>query len=122
MQKPKKCITCNAELTGREDKKFCDNYCRTSFHNRIQRFQNASTTKIVRILRKNRLILEYFYKSGKVSITENQLIDAGFNTDYFTQYFLGANGNKINYCFEYSYYKKSSDLVVIRIKNKKNLS
>ena len=31
---PKPCLSCSKPVKGRTDKKFCDDYCRNSYHNR----------------------------------------------------------------------------------------
>lgn len=111
-----RCALCNALLVGRVGKKICDHFCRSSFHNRINRLQNAATTKVVRILKRNRLILDYFYKKGKLNIAEGDLLDAGFNTEYLTKYIQKGSGEGVFYCFDYFYERKvMGKNVVIRL-------
>lgn len=39
-----KCLSCEEPITGRIDKKFCSDYCRSTYNNRL----NSDATKIVR--------------------------------------------------------------------------
>jgi hypothetical protein len=37
METNKFCLNCNEKLVGRTDKKFCSDYCRTHYHNALNK-------------------------------------------------------------------------------------
>ena len=53
----RKCLECNEDLIGRKDQKFCCDYCRNTFNNRLNEDVNANVRRINRILKKNRRII-----------------------------------------------------------------
>ena len=55
-EEKKHCLNCSRLITGRSDKKFCSDSCRTMFNNRIYRERNDELIRIDRILM--RLILD----------------------------------------------------------------
>lgn len=54
----KTCLACDKPLKGRLDKKFCDDYCRNNYNNRLNSDQSNYVRNVNNILRKNRRILE----------------------------------------------------------------
>ena len=42
----KKCLECESPLVGRVDKKFCSDYCRNSYNNKINTNNNFFTINI----------------------------------------------------------------------------
>ena len=63
------CLECQEKLVGRRDQKFCCDYCRNTFNNRINEDANAIVRKINSILRKNRRILFKLNPNGKKQCT-----------------------------------------------------
>lgn len=80
----RKCSFCGDVLTGRSDKKFCDDICRNNFHYQIFKDKNKKIKIINKILLNNRDILSSFIKGVKTIVDKQELINAGFNCDYFT--------------------------------------
>lgn len=80
----KNCMDCGAAIQGRVDKKFCDDSCRTNFHNQKYKTHQAGFRKIESILRSNRKILAQFLQEGVQTPSKEMLEQAGFNFDYFT--------------------------------------
>ncbi len=54
---PKTCRTCGKPLTGRLDKKYCDDQCRSSYNNRSRQSHEKQITETYRQIRRNRTIL-----------------------------------------------------------------
>lgn len=103
-----KCLACDKELHGRSDKRFCDAYCKSSYHYRksleeAPRFYN----KVDNQLKLNRRILKSFNKAGKTTVRMKLLIDQGFNPNFFTHYWKGNNGGVYLFVYEYGFLKKS---------------
>ncbi len=62
------CLSCQKELKGRSDKKFCDAQCRSIFHNKNRPPHELTIHKINSSLRKNRMLLAHFCPSGKSTV------------------------------------------------------
>ena len=100
----KKCMECNEVLEGRTDKKFCNSYCKSAYHHKINR-QNGSDLFITidRQLKINRKILKSYNKGGKATVRKQELVKDGFNPTYFTHYWKATNGNIYLFCYEYGF-------------------
>ena len=108
--KQRVCLACEKELQGRSDKKFCDVYCKSSYHykksvNDAPRFYD----KVANQLKLNRRILKHFNKAGKVTIRADQLSKEGFNSNYFTHYWKNAKGDVYLFVYEYGFLKKDEN-------------
>lgn len=108
MIKSKKvCLTCNKELKGRSDKKFCDLHCKSSYHyqkslNDTPRFYN----KVDNQLKLNRKILKQYNKAGKATVRSEVILGLGFNPNYFTHYWKNAKGDVYLFVYEYGFLKR----------------
>ena len=91
------CLECGAKLIGREDKKFCNDQCRNSYNNKLNRDENTVMTSINRKLRKNRRVLKMLNPNGKAKVRRNELEKSGFNFKYFTHVYK-TKGGKDGYC------------------------
>jgi predicted nucleic acid-binding Zn ribbon protein len=100
----KKCSYCYKPIQGRIDKKFCDDYCRASFHYNAKKLQDNSFYKLVKNqLFLNRKILKKFNQGGKVTVRKSIITDKGFNPNFFTHYWK-PNPNKIYFfVFEFGF-------------------
>ena len=78
------CLECHETLLGRKDQKFCSDYCRNSYNNKLNEDSNKAVRNINRILRKNRRILSNLNPHGKSKVHLIQLAELGFNFHYFT--------------------------------------
>ena len=87
MNNREKCLACNRKLEGRTDKKFCDPYCKSTWHYNKSRQSNASFySKVDRQLKTNRKILKQFNKAGKATVRAQTVFDEGFDPNFFTHY------------------------------------
>jgi hypothetical protein len=110
------CLECRQPLSGRADKKFCDDQCRSSYNNRL----NSDSSKLVRtingILRKNRQILCEFSPDGKNKVKREKLIVNGLDTQYHTHTYVTKEGAVYRFCYEYGWLQLDSDFFLI-VKN-----
>ena len=104
-----KCIHCNKELSGRSDKKYCDQYCKSARQYQLKKKDEGLFLSIERQLKKNRTLLKYFNRAGKSVIRQNKLIEAGFNPAYFTHYWKNSKGDVYLFCYEYGFFKRSEN-------------
>jgi hypothetical protein len=100
------CQNCGTPITGRQDKKFCSNYCRSESNNRdkTKSYHAPVVRNITNVLLKNRTILESILGSEvSVKTTKTNLLDMGFNFKYSTHTFTSTKGGTYFYCFDYGY-------------------
>ncbi|MCI5058995.1 MAG: hypothetical protein MRY83_22970 [Flavobacteriales bacterium] len=99
----KQCPNCQESFFGRTDKKFCSDYCRNSFNNRL----NSDTTNFMRnvnnTLRKNRRILSKLNVNKKTKVSEKKLKREGFNFEYYTNIYETKKGSKYFFCYDQGY-------------------
>jgi len=109
----KKCLECGAGLAGRTDKKFCDQTCRSGYHNSLYREETVDLRKIDKIMRRNRRILQTHVRAGRSKIHRVLLLDSGFDFKYFTHFMEDKGGKQYRFCYEYGYSFGGSDIIVI---------
>lgn len=106
MEMPEKqCIYCAKKIIGRTDKKFCNSYCRSGFHNT----QNGPTNNCIRqinlLLQKNRRVLANIYASypRKKTVPIHTLYLQGFNLAHFTHQQKHIKFGTYTCCYDYGY-------------------
>ena len=106
MQK-RNCIQCNASFEGRIDKKFCCDYCKSSFHYEKNKNKEKSRFKVVDDhLKTNRRVLSAYNKAGKATVRKEDLEKEGFNPSYFTNYWKNKKGDVYLFCYEFGFLKR----------------
>ncbi|TDH25269.1 hypothetical protein EXU57_14290 [Segetibacter sp. 3557_3] len=110
-EEPKLCRECGKTLKGRTDKKFCDDFCRNSYNNKLNSDSNAYVRNLNNILRKNRRILEELLPGSEemVKTTRNKLFEKGFIFKYITHTYTNKKGNTYYFCYEYGYLPLEAD-------------
>ena len=105
MAKTKKCPICKSDLVGRADMKFCSRECKNSYHSRLRKATTDATTRIDRILHRNRsILLEIMGKNTKQKKVDRMLLDLkNFNYDYVTGYHLNSRNKIVNYVYDFSW-------------------
>ncbi len=96
----KTCSNCNREIFGRADKKFCSDYCRSTFNNKENSLTNSYMLKVNKVLRKNRKILASLNPKGKTKIHIQKLQDKGFRFNYFTNQYITQKGVTYYFCYD----------------------
>ncbi|WP_248723258.1 hypothetical protein [Seonamhaeicola sp. ML3] len=103
----KKCLSCGKELTGRSDKKYCDNHCKSSFQ-----YQQSKTAaprfynKVDNQLKLNRKLLKHYNRAGKAIIRSKVLLEQGFDPNFFTHYWKNQKGDIYWFVYEFGFLKK----------------
>jgi len=106
MRLHKECLSCGKELSGRLDKKFCDQYCKSIYHyNRSRIEQPKFYNRVDNQLKLNRRILKEYNKAGKATIRSEILLELGFNPKFFTHYWKNQKGDIYLFCYEYGFLK-----------------
>jgi hypothetical protein len=111
----KKCLECSKPLKGRTDKKFCDDFCRNSYNNKLNSDSNGYVRNVNNILRRNRRILEEVLPVSEemAKITKQKIIEKGFQFKYFTHTYTNKKGNVYYFCYEYGYLPLEGDWVLV---------
>ncbi len=111
----KKCIECNKSLKGRADKKFCDDFCRNSYNNKLNSDTNSYVRNINNILRKNRRVLEETLSATEdmAKVTKSKMLERGFQFKFFTHTYSNKKGNIYYFCYEYGYLLLEGDWVLV---------
>jgi hypothetical protein len=99
----RKCVTCGKTLKGRSDKKFCDDFCRNNYNNRLKSTDNNYVRNVTNALRKNRRILQDCLPQDAelVKTTLEKLQHGGFNFKYHTHTYTNKKGNTYFFCYEF---------------------
>lgn len=112
----RKCLECGIKLSGRKDQKFCTDYCRNSYNNRLNEDSTKYVRRINNILRKNRRILEKLNPTGKRTVDAMILAEEGFNFHYFTNIYQTQKGNFYYFCYEQGYSKMENNQYMLVLK------
>lgn len=115
MELKKKCLECGAELRGRIDKKFCNDYCRNNFNNRKNSDANNLVRNINNTLRKNRRILETIIPENEEmkKTTRSKLLTLGFDFNYFTHIYTNNKGQNYHFIYEMGYLDLGDEWLLI---------
>jgi len=104
------CPECKKEIIGRVDKKFCSSYCKSAFHNQLNKVKEDNLfKKIDDQLKRNRRILKEYNKAGKATVRKSTLLDEGFDPKYFTHYWKNKKGEVYLFCYEFGFLERSEN-------------
>ena len=113
MKSERKCLECGDVLHGRADQKFCSDQCRNAFNNKQLGISNSTIRRINRILKKNQAVLSELNTKGKMTVSESDLINEGFNFNYVTNLFTTHQGRTYYYCYDQGYSMVDGDKVLL---------
>ena len=71
----KECLFCGASLSGRRDKKYCDDNCRNNHHYNLNKDTNVLINKVNRILSHNRQLLKSLCRNAKIVVKKQKMKD-----------------------------------------------
>jgi hypothetical protein len=100
---PQTCAYCGNNIIGRVDKKFCDDTCRTSYHNQQKKEVSEHIRPVNSILKRNRNILKQLNKTGKTKVHKDALQKAGFDFNYLTRLYTTKKGSTYFFCYDQGY-------------------
>ena len=108
------CLNCNEVLTGRIDKKYCSEYCKSNYHYEQKKGQEDSLFKRIDLqLKLNRRLLKEFNNAGKATVRAEKLIELGFNPGYFTHFWKNTKGDVYLFVYEYGFLKRKEKYVLV---------
>lgn len=116
MKVDRKCLLCGTAITGRTDKKFCGDYCRNQYNYEQNRQNTNLIRKINGRLKRNYTIMADFNTHGKARIRKTDMIDRGFNFNYFTNEYVTRSGRKYRFVYSQGYLVDDDEWVTLVMK------
>lgn len=107
------CLECGAPVKGRIDKKFCSDYCRNSYNNRVNKDSKNLIRNINNRLRKNYKVLSELNHSGKTKVARTKLYDKGFDFQLFTSIYTTKAGKTYFYVYDEGYLPLENDFFLL---------
>ncbi|WP_372745189.1 hypothetical protein [Lutibacter sp.] len=111
--KKKECLECSEPLNGRVDKKFCSDYCRNSYNNKVNKESKNLIRNINNRLRKNHKLLAELNTSGKTKVARTKLLDGNFDFNYYTSIYTTKTGNVYYYVYDQGYLALENDYYLL---------
>ncbi|MDB0600488.1 hypothetical protein [Tenacibaculum maritimum] len=112
MQK-RECLECNEIVKGRADKKFCSDYCRNSYNNKVNKDSKNLIRNVNNRLRKNYKILSELNTTGKTKVTRSKLYDNGFDFQFFTSIYTTKAKSTYFYIYNQGYLPLDNDFFLL---------
>lgn len=109
----KACLECDEKIIGRADKKFCSDYCRNAYNNKINKDSKNLIRNINNRLRKNYRILEELNTSGKSKATKTRLLDKGFDFEHITNTYTTKKGSVYYFVYDQGYLPLDNDFYML---------
>ena len=109
----KVCLECDTIVRGRADKKFCSDYCRNTYNNKVNKDSKNLIRNINNRLRKNYKTLSALNTTGKTKVTRTKLYDKGFDFQLFTSIYTTKTGNTYYYVYDQGYLLLDNELFLL---------
>jgi len=109
----KQCPECGNKIIGREDKRFCSDYCRNAYNNKINRDSKNLIRNTNNRLRKNYKTLSELNESGKTKVTRAKLLNNNFDFNFFTSIYTTKTGNTYYYVYDQGYLPLDNDYYLL---------
>ncbi|WP_299617909.1 hypothetical protein [uncultured Tenacibaculum sp.] len=107
------CLECDEVLRGRADQKFCSDYCRNTYNNKVDKDTKNLIRNINNRLKKNYKILSELNTKGKTKVTRTKLYDKGFDFKLFTSLYQTKTGNTYFYIYNQGYLELENELYLL---------
>lgn len=105
----KTCLECGETLKGRIDKKFCDDYCRNAYNNKLNRATNKLVRNVNNQLKRNYRILSELNPNNKTKTSRTKLLERGFDFEYFTSIYTTKSGTVYYFVYDQGYLPLEGD-------------
>ena len=116
MIEKRKCVVCEEPVTGRSDKKYCSDYCRSLRNNKLNSDTNNLMRNVNNTLRKNRRILAKLNPKGKMKVSREKLLEKGFKFTYFTNVYSTRSGNNYHFVYDQGYLDLGDGMVALVVR------
>jgi len=108
-----KCLKCSEPFNGRADKKFCSDYCRNSYNNKVNKDSKNLIRNTNNRLRKNWRILEELNPNGKGTVSKKKLDMNGFDFNYITEVYTTKVGKVYYFCYDQGYSQLENEMFML---------
>jgi predicted nucleic acid-binding Zn ribbon protein len=109
----KQCPECSQAILGRADKKFCSDYCRNAYNNKLNKASTNNIRNINNQLKRNWRILEELNPDEKCSVHKKKLEDKGFNFGYFTSIYTTKKGTIYYFIYDQGYLELENNFYML---------
>jgi predicted nucleic acid-binding Zn ribbon protein len=109
----KKCLECGEIILGRADKKFCSDYCRNAYNNRMNKASNNLIRNINNRLKKNWRILEALNPEDKTRVHKSKLLNQGFDFNHFTSIYTTKKQTVYYFVYDQGYLDIGNDYYML---------
>ncbi|MEE9350466.1 MAG: hypothetical protein V3U80_10500 [Flavobacteriaceae bacterium] len=107
------CKECGDEFKGRIDKKFCTDYCRNTYNNKINRDSKNLIRNTNNRLRKNYKVLSELNKTGKTKVSRSKLIGHNFDFNFITSIYTTKTNNVYYYVYDQGYLELDNEVYLL---------
>lgn len=107
------CQECGEKIIGRSDKKFCSDYCRNAYHNKIDPDEKILIRNTNNRLRKNYRILQSLNPDSKTKVARSKLLEKGFDFEVITSIHTTKVGTVYYFCYDQGYLPIENDFYVL---------
>jgi len=107
------CAYCQLPISGRSDKKFCDDQCRSAYGAKYRKTVSDPVRRINAVLKRNREILLALNPSGKTVTSKSELVWRGFDFAYHTSIYQTRSGSTYHYCYDIGYLVLGAERVLV---------
>ncbi len=107
------CLECGEPLRGRIDKKFCSDYCRNTYNNKVDVGSKRMIRNVNNRLRKNYKVLSELNITGKTRVTRVKMISNNFDFNLFTSIYTTKTGNVYYYVYDQGYLALENDYYLL---------
>ena len=108
-----KCLECGDTFKGRIDKKYCSDYCRNTFNNKVNKESKNLIRNTNNRLRKNFKTLTELNQTGKTKVSRSKLISRNFDFNFFTQIYTTKTGNVYYYVYDQGYLELDNEIYLL---------
>ena len=108
-----KCLECGDSFKGRIDKKYCSDYCRNTYNNKVNKEAKNLIRNTNNRLRKNYKVLTELNNSGKTKASRSKLIGRNFDFNFFTSIYTTKTGNVYYYVYDQGYLELENELYLL---------
>ncbi len=113
----KACPECGEKIIGRTDKKFCSDYCRNTYNNKMNKDSTNLVRNVNNLLRKNYRILQDLNPTDKTKTTKSKLLAKGFSFEYYTSTYTTKTGTVYYFIYDQGYLPLESDFYALVKRN-----
>ena len=99
----KTCLECHEPVKGRADKKFCSDYCRNAYNNKLDTGDKNLVRNINNRLKKNYKILCELNPEQKSKTHKDKLLSKNFDFNYFTSIYTTQKGTVYHFVYNQGY-------------------